>query len=83
MIHSVLRIQEPFEKITEEFVEQEFTVLREIYDALEPVRVLTIKLCSDKANLLTADVGFMTTLKWLKTQKGEFAMEIHDAIRER
>ena len=35
MIHSVLRIQEPFEKITGEFVEQEFTMLREIYDALE------------------------------------------------
>ena len=38
MIHSVLRIQEPFEKITEEFVEQEFTVLREVYNALEPVK---------------------------------------------
>ena len=83
MIQSVLRIQEPFQKVTDEFVDEEFTMLKELYDALEPVRLLTIKLCSDSANLMTADVGFMETFKWLKNAKGQFSKNLHDALHER
>ena len=80
MIHSILRIQEPFEKVTEEFVEQDFALLRDIYNALEPVRHLTEVLCSNEANLLTADAAFITTFKWLKSDNGQYAKDVHDAL---
>ena len=83
MIESVLRIQEPFQKITQEFVEEEFIVLKEVYDALQPVKVLTTKLCSEDANIMTADVAFMTTFEWLKNQKGEFAKNLYVTLRKR
>ena len=83
MIESVLRIREPFEKITEEFVEEEFNLLKEIYDALQPIKVLTIKLCSDNANLLTADVAYKVTFDWLKNQKSEIAKDLYTQLRKR
>ena len=83
MIESVLRIREPFEKITQEFVEEEFVLLKEIYDALQPIKVLTKKLCSDNANLLTADVAYKVTFDWLKSQNSKIAKDLYTALRER
>ena len=83
MIHSVLRIQEPFQKLTNEFVEEEFALLRDIYNALEPVRHLTEVLCSDGANLLTADAAFVTTFNWLKNDEGQYAKDVYDALYKR
>ena len=83
MIESVLRIQEPFQKVWDEFVDEEFDTLKEICAALKPVKILTTKICSESANLMTADVAFSETLQWLKNQEGEFSKKVHDAIRER
>ena len=83
MIESVLRIKEPFQKVCDEFVDEEFATLKEICDALKPVKILTTKICSESANLMTADVAFSETLQWLKNQEGEFSKKVHDAIRER
>ena len=83
-IESVIRIAEPFDKITDhEFTKEEFILLKEIYDALEPVRVLTIEICSDSANLLTADVAFQVAFDWLKNQKTPLAKKLREELRKR
>ena len=66
-----------------EFSDEDFQKLKEINDALEPVHVLTKQICSESANLLTADVAMLTTLKWLKSQSGKISQDLHKKIIER
>ena len=67
----------------EEFDEEDFQKLKELYDALEPVKELTQQICSDKANLMNADAAFMVALEILSNQEGEFARDLHTKLRER
>ena len=67
----------------DEFSDEDFQKLKEINDALEPVHVLTKTICTEKANLLTADAAMLTTLKWLKTQSGKFSEDLFEKLFER
>ncbi len=84
MIDSVLRIKEPFQKVTDdEFSEEDFQKLKEISDALNPVKELTTIICSESANLLTADVAYIECLKWLKNQKSQLSKDLYTKLLER
>ena len=67
----------------EEFDDDDFQTLQELHDALLPVKILTEKLCSESANLLSADAAFVTTLKWLRIQKGQFSKDLCTKLEER
>ena len=67
----------------EEFDEEDFQKLKELYDALEPVKELTSQICSEDANLLSADAAFKAALEILSKQEGQFSRDLHTKLRER
>ena len=63
MIESVLRIEEAFFSTISDlcqtsFSTEEIEALKEAKDVLNSVKILVEKLCSEKADLLQAEIGF-------------------------
>jgi hypothetical protein len=88
MLESFLRIKEPLQIILPgtcgvTFNDEEFEFLSEINAALTPIRSAVQALCSEDADLLTADTTFKLLFKWLGKQNTPLSQDLLDALRFR
>ena len=87
MISSVLRIEKVFLAVAADltglkFSDAEMKILKEVQGTLEPLKTLVEKLCSEKADLVTADIGFQCLFQFLQQKQGNLAQELLNSLKE-
>jgi hypothetical protein len=65
------------------FTDEEFVFISEINSALIPIKSSIESLCSEDADLLTAEVTFKLLFKWLNKQNNPLSQDLLAALQVR